>query len=104
VNTTTSPLASRHGVNAFLHFVGVGEAAAVDVANLNDAEPAKRFGKSGNSRNVVLDLAAAGDKELGADLAMRQYETAHNMTEQFGALSCCELNPANNLFDKASNS
>lgn len=42
-------------------------------------------------RNVVLDLAAAGDKELGADLAMRQYETAHNMTEQFGALATLSL-------------
>ncbi len=38
-------------------------------------------------RNTALDLIAAGDAELGADIAMRQFETAHNMTEQFGALA-----------------
>jgi aminopeptidase N len=44
-------------------------------------------------RNAILDLLAAGDKELGADVAMRQYELAHNMTEQFGALSTLSLVP-----------
>jgi aminopeptidase N len=44
-------------------------------------------------RNAVLDLIAAGDKEVGADLAMRQYELAHNMTEQFGALAVMSLLP-----------
>jgi aminopeptidase N len=44
-------------------------------------------------RNAVLDLVSAGDKELGADLAMRQYRLAHNMTEQFGALATLSLIP-----------
>ena len=38
-------------------------------------------------RNAALDMIATGDAQTGADIAMRQFETAHNMTDQFGALA-----------------
>ena len=44
-------------------------------------------------RNVALDLIATGDARTGADIAMRQFETAHNMTDQFGALSILSVMP-----------
>ncbi len=44
-------------------------------------------------RNAALDLIAAGDREMGAQIAMRQFESAHNMTDQFGALAVLSLIP-----------
>ncbi len=38
-------------------------------------------------RNASLDLLAAGAPGIGGELAMRQFESADNMTDQFGALS-----------------
>lgn len=38
-------------------------------------------------RNAALDLYAAGDHEGGSDIAMHQFQTADNMTNQFAALS-----------------
>ena len=44
-------------------------------------------------RIAALDLICAGSPLEGADIAMRQFETAHNMTDQFGALSVLSLIP-----------
>ena len=44
-------------------------------------------------RNAALDLIATGDAGIGADIAMRQFETAHNMTDQFGALAVLSTLP-----------
>jgi aminopeptidase N len=44
-------------------------------------------------RNAALDLIAAGDAQTGADIAMRQFQSAHNMTDQFGALAVLSLIP-----------
>ena len=44
-------------------------------------------------RNAALDLIATGDAATGADIAMRQFETAHNMTDQFGALAVLSVLP-----------
>ncbi len=44
-------------------------------------------------RNAALDLLAAGDAGAGADVAMRQFQSAHNMTDQFGALSVMSMIP-----------
>ena len=44
-------------------------------------------------RNIALDLIAAGDAKIGAEIAMRQFESAHNMTDQFGALAVLSLIP-----------
>ena len=38
-------------------------------------------------RNACLDLLAAGDSETGAEIAMRQFQSANNMTDQFAALA-----------------
>ncbi len=38
-------------------------------------------------RNACLDLLAAGDPETGADIAMRQFNAAANMTDQMAALA-----------------
>jgi aminopeptidase N len=38
-------------------------------------------------RNACLDLLAAGDAQTGADIAMRQFQSATNMTDQFAALA-----------------
>jgi aminopeptidase N len=42
-------------------------------------------------RNAALDLICAGDARTGADIAMRQFQSAHNMTEQFGALAALSM-------------
>ena len=44
-------------------------------------------------RNAALDLICAGDARTGADIAMRQFESAHNMTDQFGALAVLSMLP-----------
>ena len=44
-------------------------------------------------RSAALDLIAAGDPQTGADIAMRQFESAHNMTDQYGALAVLSLIP-----------
>ena len=44
-------------------------------------------------RNAALDLIAAGDAQTGADIAMRQFTSAHNMTDQFGALAVLSMLP-----------
>ena len=44
-------------------------------------------------RNAALDLIAAGDPQKGADIAMRQFHAAHNMTDQFGALAVLSMIP-----------
>ena len=44
-------------------------------------------------RNAALDLIATGDARTGAEIAMRQFETAHNMTDQFGALAVLSALP-----------
>ncbi len=44
-------------------------------------------------RNAALDLIAAGDAQKGADIAMRQFHAAHNMTDQFGALAVLSMIP-----------
>jgi len=44
-------------------------------------------------RNAALDLIAAGDARTGAEIAMRQFESAHNMTDQFGALAVLSVIP-----------
>jgi aminopeptidase N len=38
-------------------------------------------------RNACLDLLAAGNLENGAEIAMRQFQSANNMTDQMAALS-----------------
>jgi aminopeptidase N len=42
-------------------------------------------------RNAVLDLCIAADPDMGTELAMRQFQSAHNMTDQFGALAALSL-------------
>ena len=44
-------------------------------------------------RNSALDLICAGDARTGADIAMRQFESAHNLTDQFGALAVLSMLP-----------
>ncbi len=44
-------------------------------------------------RNAALDLIAAGDAQTGAEIAMRQFQSAHNMTDQFGALAVLSTIP-----------
>ena len=44
-------------------------------------------------RNAALDLIAAGDAQIGAEIAMRQFQSAHNMTDQFGALAVLSVIP-----------
>jgi aminopeptidase N len=44
-------------------------------------------------RNAALDLLATGDAQTGADIAMRQFQSAHNMTDQFGALAVLSVLP-----------
>ena len=62
---------------------------SADVAYSPDARSAGRRAL----RNAVLDLCVAGDQQSGAEMAMRQFQTAHNMTDQFGALSVLALVP-----------
>ncbi len=38
-------------------------------------------------RNACLDLLAAGDSQSGAEIAMRQFQAANNMTDQMAALT-----------------
>jgi len=38
-------------------------------------------------RNACLDLLAAGDSQTGAEIAMRQFQAANNMTDQMAALA-----------------
>ncbi|MBV9219441.1 MAG: aminopeptidase N, partial [Methylobacteriaceae bacterium] len=42
-------------------------------------------------RNAMLDLVAAGDPELGAELAARQFHGANNMTDRIAALAILSL-------------
>ena len=59
-------------------------------AGRNDALDAIGAGRRA-LRNAVLDLCVAGDPDMGAELAMRQFQSAHNMTDQFGALAILSL-------------
>ena len=42
-------------------------------------------------RNACLDLFAAGDHGMGAEIAMRQFQVAANMTDQAAALKVLSL-------------
>ena len=44
-------------------------------------------------RNAALDLFAAGDPAEGAEMAMRQFQDADNMTDRFAALAVLSLIP-----------
>jgi len=59
----------------------------------NDApySPDARSAGARALRNAALDLICAGDARTGADIAMRQFQSAHNMTEQFGALAVLSM-------------
>jgi aminopeptidase N len=81
----------RHSLGSLLQSQLLG--AHQELSSEETFSPDARSAGRRALRNAVLDLTAAGDKDLGADLAMRQYETAHNMTEQFGALATLSLIP-----------
>ena len=71
------------------HLVATYEAISAEPLDALDSASAGRRAL----RNGVLDLCIAGDTETGTELAMRQFQSAHNMTDQFGALAALSLVP-----------
>ena len=77
------------GVQLQPRLLKVYEALSTDAPYAPDA----RSAGARALRNAALDLIATGDAATGADIAMRQFETAHNMTDQFGALAVLSVLP-----------
>jgi aminopeptidase N len=81
--------AARDGLRVFLGRRLSAKLVAV-YERLTDAGPYRPDAAGAGRRalrNAALDLYAAGDHEGGSDIAMHQFQTADNMTNQFAALS-----------------
>jgi aminopeptidase N len=85
--------AARIGLRAAIS-VRHHEALLATCRRLANPEPYSPDAASAGKRalkNVCLDLLAAGSEPSGIALAMRQYETADNMTDRMAALSTLSL-------------
>lgn len=85
--------AARQSLRAELGRALASELGALH-ARLADAAPYSPDAASAGRRalrNAALDLVAAGDPDIGRDLAQRQFDNAGNMTDRLAALATLSL-------------